>query len=159
MILRVKKGPVLLWTVATVVQRTNERVAGITGLNPVTQADYYQLAAFEVKVVAMTNLVLNEVRIFGALSDTNAFPAPGVAGNVSNLWDHIAGGSPALAANQGVCALAVLPGPGNSAGLAWAPFVPPTLLFEYTTGIPGATPNLQFEVRGFFSGSPFYAVD
>ncbi len=155
MIFRVKRGPVLLWTINTAVQRTNERAADITGANPVAIADYYQVAVFEVKCTNNLNLALTDIRIYGALSAANAFP-PGATAPI--FCRPVAGSIPVLTTNTGVTVLGSLPGNGAVASAANL-IVPGNLILEYSTGAPGATPNFTAEIRALFLGSPFYGVD
>jgi hypothetical protein len=160
---RVKRGPVLLWTVTTVVARTNDRVNGIAGGNPIVIRPYFNIAAFEVKVTALVNLPLTDVRIYGSFTGTAASTTigfPPVNSTSQSFALPIGGSAPTLAAGEATLMAGLIP-----TGLA-APqrpgqvgVVPPALLLEYTTGAAGATPNLVFEVRAFFVGSPFYAVD
>jgi len=154
----IKKGPTLLWSVTTVVQRTQERVLGITGLNPVVIEEFYHLAVFEVKVVTNVNLNLTAIRIHGSLSGTIASPTvgfPPVNSPNQAIVNPVTGGAPALLTGQANIAAATFQFGGLSGGLLM--IVPPALLLEYDTAAPGATPNLVFEVRATFFGQPFYS--
>jgi len=138
----------LLWTVSTTVQRTNERVAGITGINPFIAGDYWNWAIFEVRMVATTNLQISELRIYGSL--TGFFPP--VASPTHAYCVPVTGSAPALTANQGVSFVGAL-NTRNVATIQTNLVVPPRLLLEYSTTVPGATPNLNFEVRaGLWGG-------
>lgn len=153
---RVKRGPVLLWSVATVVQRTNERAAGITGANPVTIKDHYQTATFEIACTALVNLNLTDVRILAAYTAT-AFNPVGL--NASVFCLPVSGSVPLLTTGTGAIAQGTLRLNNLATAGGGGFIVPPILMLEYSTAAPGATPNLTFEVRAFFEGNPFYDVD
>jgi len=153
----IKKGPTLLWSVTTVVQRTQDRVNGITGVNPIVIEDDYHLAVFEVKVITQVNLAITGLRILGSLTGTSASTTigfPPVNAAAQAFANPVNGSVPLLQTGQATVAPGIFLVANISVGTLG--IVPPALLLEYDTAAPGATPNLVFEVRGSFYGGPFY---
>jgi hypothetical protein len=133
-----------LWSVTSTVTRTNERVNDITGLNPKTINDFYSLAYFSIRVTGKLNLPLVGVRVYGS-DDPNGFPAAGTVGEalVTTATD--------IGLNQGlVRAPAMHQVDGDVPGRPIV--IPKLLLLEFSTGAPGATPTITFQVLASFLG-------
>ena len=72
------RPPVLLWSIqATGPTATNERVAGITGVNPVQLKPYYTGAVISVAVLGKFDYILTRVAVLGSMDGTR-FGPPGL---------------------------------------------------------------------------------
>lgn len=73
----VQMRPRRLWSVTAAAAVTNERAAGITGVNPVEVDEHFTAALFQFRVTAKAALVIGAIRIFGAVDLPSGFPTPG----------------------------------------------------------------------------------
>lgn len=71
-----------LWSVTTAAAVTNERVAGITGANPLEVNEYFTGAIFQFRVTAKAALVIGAIRVYGAVDVAAGFPPAGTAAEV-----------------------------------------------------------------------------
>lgn len=135
--------PRQLWTVTQAGTVANERVAGITGLNPYRINEFYSAALFHFRVTAKGATVLNGIRIYGAVDVASHFPTAGSAAEVllSTATD--------IALNEGM-----LRSPAMHSVDADTKFVagviPRFLLLEYSTTSAGG--SITFTVDAVFLG-------
>ena len=142
----------LLWSVNTAVQRTNERVAGITGTNPV-QLGFYKAMMIQVSVSVNTNLGLTKLRVYSTFTGNagqNNFPTPG--DDTTPIILH----SPAapLAAGQAVTMIACQRASDGTFAPSGEQVFGNWYVLEYSTAAAGATPSLIFAVSAIFLSQP-----
>lgn len=142
-----------LWTVTQTGTVTNERAAGIAGNpNPLNVNPYFSNCLFAVRVTTQVNVPLVTVRVYGA-GNQNGFPPVNTQPEALFITDQN------LAPNTGVLrqprGRSLDHGAAAGEGVdAIAPLrlLPQWLMLEYSTGAPGATPNLVFVVEACFLG-------
>ena len=139
--------PVRLWVVTTTVTRTNERVAGITPVNPIEISPNFILSAFSIRVVSKVGFTINAIRVYGAVGvpnggNPNAFPIAGAASEA--LWTTVSNPAVATGLTRQITVL------DADAGNKFPPgIVPNFILLEYSAT---AGSSLNFEVYGTFIG-------
>lgn len=136
--------PRQLWSVTQTASVTNERAAGITGVNPRPMNEGFTVGYFAIRVTAKVNLPLLGIRIYGAVN-VNGFPPVGTIGEalISTILD------PAI--NTGIIRAPSMKD-ADGAAPARSIILPPLLMLEYDTDAPGATPTLTFVVEACFIG-------
>jgi hypothetical protein len=140
--------PRMIWSVTTSATLANERVAGISGsANPIILNPNLTLGLLQFRVITKTDMTLNRIAVYGAITDAT-FPAAGVDAETLSLTLMD------LAAGQGVIRALT----ARDADITLSPnkypvgLIPGRLLLEYSTTIAGVAPVITFEVWGTFIG-------
>jgi hypothetical protein len=147
--------PRLIWDVTTAVQVTNERVAGITGANPLKVPEGSTGAIFHTSI-ASSNRTLTAMRIYGGLRNTGFPPVATITEGVivhATFAGTGAAGEGKLSVPSANTVNASRPRHGNV-------FVfPPWILLEYSTAATGTNDlTCHFSVFVTWLGPPYFGV-
>lgn len=146
----VLRTPRILWTITQTGIVTNERVAGITGLNPLQLRPYYTGAVIHMAVTAKNNITLDRVAIMGSVDGARWAP-PGSADvlchTATNLLLDEAHLRTAFVFSEDL----LTQGSGH--------LLPEWWMLEYSTSAPGASPTITIEIRAAMIGDPPFGLE
>jgi hypothetical protein len=139
-----------MWTVTQTAAVSNERVAGVTGANPVQLKPYYTGSVIQIGVTAKSDITLNRVAIFGSV-DGIRFGPPGSADALCTTATNLLNGEAHLRSAFVFSEDLLTQGAPN--------LLPEFWLLEYTTSSPGASPTITFEITVALVGDPPFGLE